>query len=558
MAYSKMDNKTKNGSIVGQFIHFTQQNRLLMLLNVVVIFLGYGFILWNSSIYIDDTAVDRYLYGSDLLVVGRFANLIINRLTGLFQYAPFWQNAVALIFLLFGTVIWCILLQSAAKGSLSKTALAVFSTVFVSYPIIHRIFIYMCGALTICMCYLIIALALFYTEEFFKSKKYKPLVIASTLCGIAVNMYESFVPVYICGMFCILILNYLNSESKLGFKPIVKKSAVMLLPVSVGIILHLVIGKAIVAIFAIEGYGVADRSIIWGTKSFFNVAISFFKEVITKFFLAGTVYFSIFIFALAIAVMICITAVLCAKRRSFVLFLLFSGLILSNFSLSILMGFASSYRMCQVFSLFIAFTFMLLVTLLKKKKGVYAIALCVITLIVLNQTRDLNQWFYLNHMRYEYDKTIAVNVGVDIQKVDYSDKPVVFVGKKESTNWMRTYEPTRMPFFDIYRSTAGKLLPYRVNKKVENFKMSYLDRIEPVETFQSWGVDAFREVNTEWLKFMEIHGFTFDQGSCDDYYQALELAENMPVWPKEGSILVTERMVVVKMANDLKRCEMFD
>ena len=70
----------------------------------------------------------------------------------------------------------------------------------------------------------------------------------------------------------------------------------------------------------------------------------------------------------------------------------------------------------------------------------------------------------------------------------------------------------------------------------------------PLISVLDWGVNAFDETNVELLKFMEMHGHSFLlEKDPEKYRKAEEIIkeQEMPGWPKEGSILETEEFIVV-------------
>lgn len=66
-----------------------------------------------------------------------------------------------------------------------------------------------------------------------------------------------------------------------------------------------------------------------------------------------------------------------------------------------------------------------------------------------------------------------------------------------------------------------------------------------VNSYITWGVSAFDEVNTELLKFFSYHGYELKQGTKEMYQEALVYSEDMPEWPCSGSIVDKGEYIIV-------------
>jgi len=500
-------NKYKN-----MLIEFISKEKLFLFLITITCVASYGFTITNFSIGIDDTSVERYIHGREILSQGRFGGVLLDKIFGVMEVIPFWVDFLAVLILAFAAIIWSILFKSVSKDKIKSGALIIFATIFVSYPLINEIFIYMPASLSICVGYLLTGIALILSYEFILNvKKISLGVISILLMCFAVSLYESFAAVYICGFFAVLIIKYFfQDEEHEGLKKyfvyIFKFCLVLLL----AIILDLIISNILIKVLSLTRSTNGENSILWfnkgsirsiignlikGFKNNFIYMSMSYKPILT--FFVTCIFTAVLAFALAI------------RFKSITPTILMLGLGLSNISLSLVQGAVSPYRTCQSFAIFIGFVWMLLAVLIGgryKKVILYAL----VFLLVLSQTKDLNQWFYNDYRRFEIDKTNIIHISQTIEK-NYGrnvQKPIVFTGNPG---------------------------------QYENIKRNQTNGF----SFLNWSIGAFGENSTELLKFMKIYGYNFVQATNVQVSDAKLKSKDMPSWPMKGYISEFSDYIVV-------------
>ena len=534
-----------------EVINFLKRNKVFTITILIAIILSYGYIVVNQSVHVDDTSFNRYYEEEYFLAQGRFIPVLLHKITGAFQYAPFWLNALSSIVLFFATTIWSMLLKKASKDKLSITAINIFGLIFVTYPLINEIFIYMGAALLISLGYLLTAISIMLFNKYREENKYKYLFLNIILNCCILAIYESFAVVYICGVLMTLILEYLNSDTKLTFIKLLKDIFFVFISLVVPLIIKTIIVSLIIKPFCnpdIPNY--AANKITWRTIPFIDNFKKLVLDLINKYMLSGVRYLPILMYALALGFSFIISIGMSIKKKNINIFILFVGLVISTILLSLVQGSVSPYRTCQVFAIFVAFIFMILFSIVEKDTLLKNIMLFIVIIIVLNQSRDLSQWFYLNGARYDYEKTVASNIGTELEKVNIDNKPIVFIGSAKCPKWILEFEATKMPIAEKVVTKVIRVFP----KAIEDEYAKVLNQYRPNQNnsgslFSSWATVAFGEVNTEYFKFLSMHGYTFNQGSKEQLGLAWSLQKDMEGYPRDGYIYDAGEFYIINMGS---------
>ena len=64
--------------------------------------------------------------------------------------------------------------------------------------------------------------------------------------------------------------------------------------------------------------------------------------------------------------------------------------------------------------------------MLPKKKAIKNIAICILSILVLNQTLCINRYSVVNYERYQYETDILQNIAKDLQDYPIDKKEVLF------------------------------------------------------------------------------------------------------------------------------------
>lgn len=516
---------------------------------ILVTVMSFGFTINNAAINIDDTAFNVYYQGHMLIEQGRFAPALYNKIFHIYEYNPFFLNLCAVMLFFMSAVAFCALFKVVSKDKLHPLTYTVFSCFLISYPLMNEIFSYMTASFTICISFLLTAVSLITVNELIENKKNWLCWIASVaLLVLIISGYESFVAVYICGVFAIFILKYLFGEKKdKSFKKPILNGLISLVPLVLGIFIEAIVSDNIMRIMKLSPNHNAQTTIYYTTMGF-SEALKHLKEtVIVEFGINGLWYLPIAIYLTACLITLIMMIMYTVKHKKPVIILLFFGLWLSTLLLSIIQGFASPYRTCQPFAVFVAFIMMLVAQealKIDKIKIIKYTAVALLFLTVFYQAKDLHQWFYLNYERFSYEKNIVSSVSERLNYNCDTSKPIVFHGyisyppdilKKITVS---PNDP-KLPLANSIAKTFGIKKNFKGNKFVQT----------NVNLFINWGDIAFGQPGRETVKFFRMNGYSFKMPTNAMAEEAESYLPLMSNWPNKNSIMETDKFIIVKFSN---------
>lgn len=502
----------EKSSLMSSVRSFFSENKLLLTMLGLVCFLGYGFTITHQSIGIDNTAYDVYFTYKGVVGQGRVTQLLLDMVFGSYKLSPFWANALGVLILYFSAVTWSFLFKRVGKEKISKGALIIFAVAMVSHPMINEHFIFM--PLNFAICYMLTAMSIIGIYEAYQSKRIALYLIPILLMIFVVSLNESFMPVFLCGIFFILIIEYMTKEMKeTSFKTniifFLISIAVLMLSIGIESMITLILKKTMT--YHSTGAG--------NVISWFNYPISYTIKTLVigflyRYILAALWYFPVTLLLISGVIGTIIAIMLSIKNKRLIILVLMLGLFLSVISLHLINGHILPYRANASFAVFIGFILMITSMIFKPKwlKICYGI---IMVILIVNQTRILNSWFVNDYNRYEKDREIAVNTALMIEKEHDETKPIVFVG-----------ETAMAPQVEKVSANGRPII--------------------------GWSIVAFDNRATQLHNFLLYHGHKLNQASESQYADGRAVAQNMPSYPDKGYIKELKGYIVVNFGDNYK------
>ena len=523
---------------------------------VVTAVLSYGYLWTHSSMGVDDTCVAKYFADGFAPTQGRWTLFLLNKVFHIAEYSPFVIDVIGVAFLAAAAVIFCILFQRLSQGHLHPFACITFSCVFLSYPLIAEVYVYYLHN-GLSLAYMLSALALYVV---FARTGFKRLAAAGIMLAVAFSCYESLAMVYILGIFCCILLKYIKfgkiktNETRAGcltFGQLIREILISCVPILIALVVRSLVSGAIMAILGEQG--TIEHSLLSSLREIFGGdflgKIRDMATVFGRYYVVNALAsFPIALYWCCVLVLLVFMAVQIVKNRNGMLALATLGVLISPWLLSLVEMTAEPYRTMQTLAVFCGFVLMLLVNAMfsaANRKVFRLAAIALLLIIVYNQIFLLNKWFYVDYLKYEEDVDRASKIAYDIEKYATLDKPVVFVGEVQESGVVRTYAYLESDSAAFERISWA----YRLLGMDEPEEYSTEQNLVWYSIFD-WGVDAFDEPGTELIHFFRYHGYPLKQADSLMQEQAAEIAEEMSVWPKEGSILETEEYVIVKLGDE--------
>ena len=489
---------------------FIKDHIILLILLALVTALGYGFTATHYAIGIDNTNHQYYLDGGGILAQGRMTLPLLDKILIPLNGIPFWANAAGTLILYAAAVVWCYYLKIIGGEKATEPALTVFAALMISYPIINESFIY--NPFSFPISYLLTGIALIFMHELWaRFNLFKALKVFIVLFFL-VSLNESFVPVFLIGLFMFMLMDAAFSQNGVAsLKRYISFFLIAMAILAAAVFAEAAANVAVRRLLHITAASGANNDIEWLQDSLMPPLQSLMTGLFYRYFLASFWYYPIAALNIAGVLMAVVAVVLAIRQKKPVIILLLLGFMLSVASLALVKGHVTPYRTCSTFALVVAFTAMLVMMLLKRRWMTIAFGILMI-LLVINQTRILNNWFVNDYQRYEKDKEIALIVAEDIEREFDDAKPVVFSGMVSMAPQVKAVSKNGLPFIN-------------------------------------WGITQGNGRSFDLHTFLYMHGHSFVIATEDQAREGRKLAESMPMYPKEGYIADTGAYLLVNLGD---------
>lgn len=521
--------------------------------------MAYGFEIVNPIIGIDDTAVGLYLEDGLEVVMGRWTVFLLNKLFHLSDFAPFLLELAGVLLLMAAATLFCVWLKRIFGDSVPTFGYSVFACLFVTQPIISEVYIYYYhDGVGVGYC-LTAAALLLYMEAMEASggQRVKKLLLSLVAVWAAVGCYESFLILYIVGLLSLLFLRgAVGSREKLCLKSVTRWLAIGAVLSLCCVLLRSMMIQLMTAVFGLQGVlGLKpQRSILemsWMTQG--REGFEYLKMLIKRYWLVyhvnAIVYFPIAVYEAAVWILGLLSVCLAVKKRNIWFPLLFLGMNIAPFLLTLAEGDVTKYRSCQYIPFFTGLAAFCLCAAVQKwlrHGAVRYVAAALTAALVFNQAFFLSQSFYEDYLKYEDTRKTLLQVASVIEQRYGKMTPVIFTGHYETPEAFREryYVGLDSREFERIARVTDPIDEHLKEKYYTDYGYSFVG--EAQYPFILWAVDAFDGTNGEMLKFLEMHGHSFEGVTdAEVLEQARQAGDTMPKWPKEGSVALWNGYVLV-------------
>lgn len=497
-------------------------NRTLLFCAVFVTVLCYGFAITHYSIGVDDVARNYYFSRTEawnMIQQGRLLHLLLNAVTHSIDWIPFFTEFVGASFFCLSALLYCGLLQTVCEGKLSTTALVAFTAVYLSSSINVEKFLYHLDVIATMISYCACALGLLCAYRLVACKEIRAAIPSVLFVICAVASYESYISLYICGVFAILILEILKDPERCSFSFLLRSGLKYALILIAAVLIYY---GAVAAVQYLSGqprtaspYNAWDAS----ESGYFAIFCSILRNIFTYFCNSLVIrYRPIWIFCAVSSAGGLLVLWMALRRRNVWLIPCFAALFLSNFCIHIILG-GFHPRIAQTFCFYVGFLVLLGTAWCERKKAARTVAVVCVSLLVFVQSADMNRWFYNDYVRYQKETFVINTIATKLLDNYDLSKPVVFTNCPSHWQEDSGYLMTR-----LYEGSDvnGNSVIYWCGNTVTDY----------CPTFAS---DLFR-----------LHGYDFLISPTREQAQrAQTLAEGMPAWPQEGCIREFKDVIVV-------------
>ena len=336
---------------------------------------------------------------------------------------------------------------------------------------------------------------------------------------VTIASYESFLFLYVCGVFAILILEILKDPEKWGFLSLLKHGLGFALVLIVAVMSYYAL---VAAVQHLSGYvRTTSPYTAWDTseKGFFRVFSDALLGIAEYFRQSLQVrYYPIWIFCALTGAGGLLMVWLAAKKKNFWLLLCFLALFLSNFFIHIIYG-SFHPRIAQTFCFYTGFLTLLITAWCQSKRLLKTAAAVGICLLMLIQSADMNRWFFNDYVRSEKESYVVHTLATRLLDGYDLSKPVIFTNCPDHWADDSGYLVTRLyPGGDV----NGNSVIYWCGNTVIGYCPTFA-----ADLFRLYGYDFLVSPTTELAR------------------KAQTDAEGMPAWPSEGCIREFDDFVAV-------------
>ena len=498
-----------------------------------LIFAVYGMLLVNPT-----SAYDFSAAKGDFLQVF-LTHFFMNRpvrgvVAGLFHdFTPFWNWSFGLLALFVFAHLLCVL---ARRIGLSEWQSTVFVMIWLSAPFFFNISIYQhampAGAIAFCVDALVI-LVFAESRDPVKLKSRVKYIIAAGVCGfVALGFYQAHADLLLTAMLGVCCVRPKRTWKEF-FVDIVEIVAILVVSVFMWALVSwgpILIANAFGLSFPPSGG--AHDTIYW-----FDASLSF-AECLTGLFvglLLNWVYNSLFVvglrwvlFFVAVGCAISVCKFVANMRKDAAYIVLF---VMSIFAMPCFICSSANLRIFLCFSPFIAFSAMVLLSLVKHRKTLHVVCAVLLVVVVLSLAHETSTLYYYQWKLKSHDALHMGNVATDIwRKYGLSpDKPVAVIG-----GW--SHYPTCWE--DMRPNRDLPLL----NKPFSSYS-NMSDANVPREFY---------------MVAREKVGLVVDMPPADVYEKAKQLTGTMPAYPQNGYIFEKDGLIVVNLGEHVARWKRFD
>jgi len=520
---------------------------------------SYGYLITHSTVGIDDTPYSYYFEEGLAAIVGRWVLFLVNKVFHIAEYAPFLTDAAGVLLLMAAVTVWSVLFYRILGNRVPWYGYLFFAGIFLSCPLISEVYTYhlhngvsigyLCGGASLC-CFM---------EGLGRTRKerIKPFVGSTIFLWISLGCYESFMIVWLLGVFLILLTRRLATEKKQKADQVFFPLLQAALLAACAIVLRSVMILTMTRLFGLENLRdeAVQRSITemaaWMLKPGAHAEFAMIlKRIFVMYGVFAYAYYPIKIFLMASAVILLFGFWRSCRQRDPWILLLTIGCFMVSFLLTFIEGKATLYRSAQFLPVICGYGALILVYIVSGLAEKAAAALKGITIFLLaailwNQCADMNHWFYVDYKKYQEAKNLAGRI-YHVLETDFDlSKPVIFTGN---------YEIPKNLVRDAYVEYGSETF-YRMNRLTTMVDEHLLEKFyrpygvwvaqTPSLSLIDWGRYAFGD-DSELVRFFNMEGYELQPLLNDTLYPEAEtFSLDLPHFPSEGSIVDRGDYIIV-------------
>ena len=359
---------------------------------------------------VDDLIREMHTNAGTYIGTGRAFGYLTMVLLGENGMETAMQVIVGVLLFVFGATAACVLFSKTNKEKMPTICYTIFSCLLISYPLNTDAWIYADTGFMIRMGYLFVPLSLYLLVSFFESKRIYLFVLSVLFLTWCAGSYEGLLPVYVCysGAYLLLEQLYRNTSAKDFFI----KSASMVFTLALSVLLSKVFAWSLMMLFDIPRWIQPTQSILWIDGSLpVKLRLSYLlQNIMCRVMIAGG--FSLPYTLLDIGWLISLGFFIWAFIKKPLALPAVLTTAISPLLLSLLNGELLPARTCQAAGAFVAFSAMLVASILSCKsrnEKVLSLFSAICICISLWCAFQVNQLFHIEFEFYQHELAVLQN-----------------------------------------------------------------------------------------------------------------------------------------------------
>lgn len=526
---------------------------------------SYGFFVTHHTVGIDDTPFALYFEEGLNAIVGRWVLFLLNKIFHVAEFVPFIVDLMGVLILMMAVTIWSALLYSICRDRVPQWGYLFFACIFLSCPLLAEVYPYYLHN-GVSVGYLCTGISLCFFRELSKETGGRRKVLAEAagmvfFLFIALGSYESFMIVWLAGIFLVLLtIEYMSIPCR-AFRLL----SIAALSAVAAVVLRSLMIEGVIQLFGL-GYlreKAVQRSagaiLGWlfesGAAAEFTMAV---KRFYVMYFVFGYAYYPIKIFVIAAVFIGAYGLYSALRRKNAWIFVLTAGCLISCFLLVPVEGKTTLYRAAQFLPLICGYGAFLAAFAVGRPVQMHgrpdivgrimtAVSVFILSAVLWNQCFEMNKWFYVDWLKYESAVNLAEEITMTLKKDFDVSKPVVFIGN---------YTPPESIIGDAYVKYGTETF-FKMKRLTDPIDEHLLEKFNreygvwvaqtPALSVYEWGVNAFG-TDEELARFFAMHGLEIRANTSQEYFaEASEYFLNMPAFPENGSIEDRGEYIIVRL-----------
>lgn len=496
---------------------FKKSQNIYWLLFFITIIMSFSYALIYPSMGIDDEIFPLQCELSSILLGNRLGLLSTIKFIHTYEYIPIWRDFIAIMIYVVGLVIHVDNFRRYILNEIfDEKASTIFACTSISFPFFAFAFIFMIMSIEHSLVMLLSAIGVDFLYKYFTEQNKKYLLFSLFFVFLSSSFYEFGLLYFLIATVIVELFNLLDVEKLNIYTPI--KHIFISVVIAV---LSFLFNVGIVKLFQQDEYIRAKEFFTYNTESIQAFFISA-KEVILSFihnFITTASYnFGSLISIISIFIILSTCFIFSVKKKNFIIFLLAIVLVVLPFTPILLTGYEWPYRAYSTLCFVDAFSFVILYYLVKEKKILKYILYACVFVVVLYQTKEMNQIFYTEHLKFNNDKMFAFSIQKDIATLGYDKIPVIFVGTRDNLKLQNEYyidaaEINISTFnWDRYNEWESELIAPRIFSFMQQQSIDINPFYIPIDR-----IDEYKENIQKQIKDMNVYPQKNSIKNCGEY-----------------------------------------